>query len=58
MKHPLKSILCVALTLEFVFPAFAQDPMPPKETLEGVFLTQEHYSPLCWARLPRQGVLG
>jgi len=52
MKRALIATVSVALALVFVFSAFAQDPMPPKETLEGVFPAQKHYSPYAGRDFP------
>ncbi len=52
MKRTLVATISVALALVFVISALAQDPMPPKETLEGVFLVQEHFSPYAGRDFP------
>jgi len=52
MKHPLLTMLCVALTLVLVFSALAQDPMPPKESLENAFPVVEHFSPYAGRDFP------
>jgi hypothetical protein len=45
MKHVLIVTLLAALVLAGAIPVLAQDPMPPKETLERAFPAQEHFSP-------------
>jgi hypothetical protein len=50
MNRTILAIMAFALVIGI--PVFAQDPMPPKETLEGVFLTQENYSPYAGRDFP------
>jgi hypothetical protein len=40
------------LVILIALPALAQDPVPPKETLEGAFPGQEHYSPYAGRSFP------
>ncbi len=49
-------MMAMALLLVFAEggPAFAQDPIPPKETLEDAFPAQKHYSPYAGRNFPAQ----
>jgi len=52
MKRGLNFALMLPLMMALAAPAIAQDPMPPKETLEGVFTTEDHYSPYAGRDFP------
>jgi hypothetical protein len=52
MKRGLNFALMLTIMVALVAPAIAQDPMPPKEALEGVFKTPEHYSPYAGRDFP------
>ena len=55
MTKILKSIaiMLVAVSL-LAAPALAQDPMPPRESLEGAFKAQKHFSPYAGRNFPTQ----
>ena len=48
LHYTCAALLSVAVAL----PAFAQDPVPPRESLEGAFPEQKHYSPYAGRNFP------
>ncbi len=45
-------LLCAALAVTAANPTRAQDPVPPEESLEDAFKSQEHYSPYAGRNYP------
>ena len=48
------AIVATAFGLILAAPAWAQDPVPPAESLEGAFPAQKHYSPWAGRNFPTQ----
>ena len=58
-RHMLASTLVLAcLITVFGGAVFAQDPMPPAETLEKAFKPQKHYSPYAGRNFPTMVLWG
>jgi len=51
LRHSAMALLTVGLLAP---PAFAQDPVPPKEGLEDAFKSQQHFSPYAGRNFPTQ----